>query len=206
MAQFATSDDFAARIGLTLTDDEATRADTLLTLASGLIQQETKQTIALVDDDELVVRSVYDERFSLPQRPVVSIASVTLTPQQGDPITIGPDTYYLDRDELVRASFPIHYQQFFADWTRGWLGPLWTLTVTYTHGFDPVPELVAAICMEMVVRVWFNPGSVARESVGNVSVVYDNNRFSPGGILMTDSEKQVLNDLLRRQSNSIVLR
>jgi hypothetical protein len=204
--QFATANDLAVRLGITLTTDEITRADALLALASGLIQQETNQTIELVEDDEWVVRSSYAERIRLPQRPVVEVTSVSLTPEGGVPTVIGADTYYVDGDDLVRASFPIKYQQFFADWTRGWLGPLWTLTVVYSHGYETIPEFVKTVCMEMVTRVWVNPGSVARESVGNVSTVYDNNRFSPTGLLMTDPERAELNKLLRRHSGSIALR
>lgn len=208
MAQFATHDDFAARLGLTLSQAEKDRADALLTLASGLIQQKTKQKIERVTDDLLSVRSVYGERFRLPERPVVSVQSVTLTPQSGSPTVLDANTYYLESDELVRASFPVRYQQFFANWTRGWLGPLYKLDIVYTHGFadDEIPELVKAICMEIVVRVWVNPGSVAREIVGNVSTVYDNNRFSPVGLAITDAEKSDLTDLLRRHSSSIQLR
>jgi hypothetical protein len=56
MTQFATNGEFAARMGLTLNAAEQTRVDTLLALASGLIQQETGQKIAsafrfVVDDD-----------------------------------------------------------------------------------------------------------------------------------------------------------
>lgn len=206
MTQFATNAEFAARIGLTLTAAEQTRADALLALASGLIQQETKQTISEVTDDVLTMRSVYGERIRLPQRPVSSVSQVTLTPEGGEATVIGADTYYLDGDELVRASFPVKYQQFFADWTRGWLGPLYTIAITYTHGYATIPEIVKAVCMEMVTRVWVNPGSVARETVGNTSTVYDNMRFSPTGLLMTDTEKAAVNRAVRRQSGTVTLR
>jgi hypothetical protein len=206
LTQFATNAEFAARLGLTLTTDEQNRADTLLALASGIIQQEMKQTIEQVVDDTLTMRSVYGERIRLPQRPVTAVSEVTLTPEGGTPTTIGADTYYLDCDEIVRASFPVKYQQFFSDWTRGWLGPLWQIAITYTHGYETIPEVVKAVCMEMVVRVWVNPGSVARETVGNTSTVYDNMRFSPTGLLLTDSERTQLNKALRRTSGTITLR
>jgi hypothetical protein len=203
---FASTDEFAARLGLTLTAAEETRAEQLLKLATGFIQQETAQTISLVTADTLTVRSTYAERYRLPERPVLSVSSVSLTPQGGTPTVIGTDTYYLDGDDLVRASFPIHYQQFFTNWTRGWLGPLFEMTIVYTHGFAVVPEIVKAVCMEMVVRVWINPGAVARETVGNVSTVYDNMRFSPTGLLMTDVERELITSIIRRQSGSLTLR
>lgn len=204
---FATSSELAARLGLEFTADEHVRAATLLTLASGMIQQETKQTIARVEDDPLEMRSSFDSRIRLPQRPVSSISSVTLTPPSGGDVqTIDPVTYYLDGDELVRSTFPLHIQGFFAQRARGWLGPLWTLTVIYSHGFDVTPAIVKAVCLEMVVRVWVNPGAVARESIGNTSTVYDNMRFSPSGLVMTDAERDAVNKVIRRNSGSLTLR
>lgn len=207
MTQFATNAEFAARLGITLTTDEQTRADTLLALASGLIQQETRQTIEQVTDDVLAVRSVYGDRFRLPQRPVTDISSVTLTPKSGTPSTVDPLVYYLDRDELVRVTSRLILPELaFVQWSPGWLGPYWTITITYTHGFETIPEVVKTVCLEAVVRAWVNPGSVARETIGDTATVYDNMRFSPTGLLLTDDEKKNLNDFLRRRSGTVTLR
>lgn len=207
MTAFATHDDLAARLGITLTTDEQTRADTLLALASGLIQQESRQKIELVTDDEYVIRSSYDDRIRLPQRPVVSVSSVVLQLIGGSvSFTVPSNTYYIDNDELVRTSFPLAVQYAFAQYARGWLGPLFQATITYTHGFAVIPELVKAICMEMVVRVWVNPGTVAREQIGDTMTVYDNMRFSPTGLLMTTEEKEQLNELLRRRLGTVKAR
>lgn len=209
MTQFATADEFAARIGVTLTTDEQTRADTLLALASGVIQQETKQKIVRVTDDEFVIRSTYRDRIRLPQRPVVSVAGVVLQLIGGAATFVVPaNTFYIDRDEIVRTAWPLSTQYAFAAYARGWLGPLYQATITYTHGFadDAIPEIVKVICLEMVVRVWVNPGSVARETVGDTMTVYDNNRFSPSGMLLTDVERDQLFDLLRRHTTTAALR
>jgi len=203
---FATAADLAARLGLTFTTAEEDRADTLLTLATALIQSETQQTISLVTDDVLARPSEAGNRVRLPQRPVVSVASVTLTPQTGTPTTLDSNTYYLDGDELVRASFPIQYQQFFADWTRGWLGPLYTLTVTYTHGWAVIPAVVKGACLEMVARCFVNPGAVIQSSIAGVTDVYAPYSAPPSGLLMTDAEKKAVNDVVRRTSGSVTLR
>lgn len=205
MAQFASSSDLAARLGLTLTSPEQTRADTLLQQASGLIQSETKQTIALVDDDELIRPGDYNDRIRLPQRPVVSVDSVDL---QGTSLVEGTN-FYIDGDELVRLNWNavIQDSSFGLPWA-GWGFPWWTVTVVYTHGWadGDIPQIVKSVCMEMVTRVWVNPGAVAREQVGNTMTVYDNNRFSPSGMLMTDVEKAAVNRVIRRQAGSIALR
>lgn len=206
--QFATADDFGVRLGETLTDAERDRVNALLARASGLIQEEARQRIQFEIDDELTVRGVYDDRLRLPQRPVISISSVTVTPQGGTATTIDPESYYLDGDDLVRAAFPLQSQRFFGQWTRGWFGPLYALSVVYTHGHDPIPEAVKALCMEMVVRVWVNPGAVAQESVGNTSTLYQyaSNTPDPGGLLLRRSEKAVLRRLFGRAGGTVPLR
>src|SRR5581483_3923985 len=76
--RFADSDDLAARLGLVFTDDEHVRANTLLEIASGLIQDEAKQKIALVTDDVFTMPGTTEQLIKLPERPVVSVSSVTL--------------------------------------------------------------------------------------------------------------------------------
>lgn len=205
---FATADDLAARLGLTLTDAEQARATTLLDLATGLIQDEAKQTILLVTDDVLSIPGTTDEMIKLPQRPVISVASVTL---DGVPLTEGSDWY---RDGNVIARIPaittvltggLIDEAFTFPMGTGFGWPAQTLEITYTHGYAVVPESVKAICLEMVVRVWVNPGSVARETVGNTATVYDNMRFSPAGLLLTAAEQRVIRRMFGRSAKSITI-
>lgn len=203
MAQFATHDELAARLGLTFSTADDTRADTLLGLASGIIQQKTKQTITYIAGDVYTRPGDYDTRIRLPQRPVVNVSSVILN---GVTLVEG-DNFYIEGDELVRLNWNAAIQDstFGLPWA-GWGFPWWTLQVTYDHGYQVIPEIAKTVCMEMVVRVWVNPGNVAREMVGNVSTVYDNNRFSPAGLLMTDDEEADIKEFFRRHAGSIGLR
>lgn len=203
MTQFATNADLGARLGLTLTGPEATRADTLLALASGIIQQKTKQTISLVTGEVYTRPGSYDSRLRLPQRPVVSVASVVL-----DGVTMDPTSYFLDGSELVRRNWSSVIQDSsfglpFAAWGYAWS----TLVITYTHGYAVIPELVKAICMEMVSRVWVNPGSVIQEGIAGTQTTYAPYSAPPRGLLLTEDEKKELMDFLGRASNgSIALR
>lgn len=204
---FASVDDFAARLGLTFTNEETTRATVLLGMASRLIQDETGQTIELVTDDVLTVRSVFENRFRLPQRPVVDVTSVKL-----DNVEAGVDSWYLDGDEIVQSTFPVLSDRHFFSFPsgRGWLGPQHELEVTYSHGYDDdaIPSVVKTACMEAVVRVWVNPGAVLQEKIGEESTVYApfSGTHLPVGLLLTDAEKKALNDKLRRTSGAVKLR
>lgn len=207
MPQFASNDDFAARMGLTLTDDEETRAAALLSLASDLIVEATGQTIEEVADDTYTAPSVYGDRLRLPQRPVTAVSEVKLTPNGGSPAVIDPTSYFLDGGELVRSRFPFGYELVFRQFGQGWLGPWWTVEVTYTHGYadDAIPGVVKAVCMEAVRRVWVNPGSVVSEEEGNTREAYG--AAAPGGMLLTPTEKARLNDvLIGYQAGTVTLR
>jgi hypothetical protein len=191
MAQFATADDLGVRLGITLDDGEVTRATALLAQASGLIENEARQKIELVTET-ITMRGTNRDRITLSERPVVSVASVTL---DGSALAEGTD-WYLDGDELVRLSSTVSILSNGIVGSLGFgFGYRWqTLAITYTHGYDvdDVPQVVRSICLEMAVRVWVNPGSVARESEGVTSVVYDNMRFSPTGLLMTGDERRAI--------------
>lgn len=183
MAQFATADDLADRLAVTLTGPEQTRAGKLLTLASGLIQKEARQKVERIAGDTLTRRGSYSSRVRLPERPVESITSVTL---DGTAL-VEDDDYYRDGDELVRSV--------------GWGNPSDELVVVYTHGYTAIPDAVKAICVEMVVRVWVNPGAARQEAIGSENVSY-----GAVGLLLTSDEKSVIRDALRRTSGSVTLR
>lgn len=199
MAQFATNAELAARLGLTFSAAEQARADALLTSASGLIQEHTGQTILLVSNDSFTRPGSYSDRIGLPQRPVVSVASVTV---DGTALTAGSD-FYIDGDELVRMGTASPWHGLPAP---GWGNPWQSIVVVYTHGYATIPARIKAICQEMVVRVWVNPGSVIQESVGDVQTTYAPYVQPPRGLLLTDAEKDELNDIFRRVLASPKLR
>lgn len=210
MAEFATASDLAARLGITLTDVETARATTLLTIASGLVQDEAKQRIERVDGDVYTLPGTTDETIRLPERPVISVASLTL---DGQPLIEGSD-WYLDGDLVCRIpavttvlTGGLIDEAFTFPLGTGFGWPAQTLEVTYSHGYDAanVPQTVKSIVLEAVVRVWVNPGSVARETVGNVSTVFDNMRFSPTGLLLADEEKKAIRRIFGQQARSITI-
>jgi hypothetical protein len=191
MAQFVTSTELADRLGLEFTPEEDVRADTLLTLASGLVAREARQTIEQVEDDTLSRRGTAEDRIRLPERPVTEVSSVELA---GVALTAETD-YYLDGDELVRmpapsgATFP-HVP------TSGWGLPDETLEIVYTHGYAVIPDALKVIVLEAVVRVWVNPGAVMSERFGSEQSVYAT-QGTPNGLLLTPAEQATVREMFR---------
>lgn len=199
MAQFASNADLAVRLGLALSVPEQQRADALLASASGLIQDEMKQTISLVPNEVFTRPGSFASRVRLPQRPVVSVTAVTLNALA---LVKGND-YYVDGDEIVRMrALP---DTSFGLPNVGWGYPWQDLVVTYSHGYAAIPQLVKNVCMEMVTRVWTNPGAVIQTSIGNEQTVYAPYSAPPRGMMLTEDEKKELGKLLRRHSVSVAL-
>jgi hypothetical protein len=197
MAQFATANELAARLGITLAGDEAARANTLLTLASGLIQGATRQRIERVENDVLAIRGLTEGRILLPERPVISVSAVSLNGE-----TVNAGDYYLDGDSLVRGG---------SGWTA-WLdaqdfgGGRWgssrtPLTVTYTHGYETIPGAIKTVCIESAVRAYVNPGSVEQESYGS-----ERTSYGAVGLTLTPDERSIVRRAVSRGAESLAIR
>lgn len=198
MTQFATADEFATRLGIDLTTNETNDANTLLTLASALIQEEAGQVIELVGEDTLTRPGSYAARIRLPERPVLSVTSVTL-----DGVAIDDDAWYLDGDEIVRTNLVGTVgQNRFGSFGLGWGAPSQELVIVYSHGYNPTPVAAKAVCLEMVARVWVNPGSVLAEVYGSQQVTYQRS----SGLLLTEDERRTIRDAYRRTAGSAALR
>lgn len=180
LTPFATHTDLEARLGVSLSPAEQTRADTLLADASDLVRLAAKQQISEVADDVLTRRGLYGDRLRLPQRPVTSVDSITyqfvetLAPEA--PLLLETDEYYLEGNDLVR------YAQ------GSWFGPEYQLVITYTHGYSSPPILAKTTAIEAVVRVWVNPGSVISEMHGSESFTYSGGASNPAGLALTEDE------------------
>jgi hypothetical protein len=196
--RFANSADLQDWLGVELTAAEHVRAAKLLADATGLVQKAARQTISRVTNDELTRPGAYADRIRLPERPVVSVSEVEL-----DGVTlVADDEWYLDGDELVRTGVWAPSEDRFATFGGGWGDPSQVLVVTYTHGFDPIPETVKAICLQAVARVWTNPAMVQQENYGPMQTMY-----LPGqGLLLTDHEIQAVRQAVGRTAASTVLR
>lgn len=109
---------------------------------------------------------------NLPQRPVVSVASVSAN---GQPV----GDWKLERDRL-------------------WVGcRLWAVTVTYTHGYSDVPGDVVAVVLSAATRALTNPRDFRQRSVGSSSVTYAAETI---GVALAPSDRDLLARYRRRSA------
>jgi len=167
MADFCTVEDVAniLQVEIAANNVSCLRA---IEEATAAIRNYCHQQIEKVEDDEIIL-DVWIPRWNvaLPEMPVLSIASVV---EDETLLAEGADEDYIlvQYGELLRRG-------------RRWkVGPQ-ILTVRYTHGHDPIPDDVNAVCTRAASRIYQAglrasadagvPG-VASKSLGDFSVAY----------------------------------
>lgn len=152
-----------------LADDDAAAAQALR-IASSLIRGYTRQTLTRVEDDQ----ETHDGRGStivmLAELPVEAVTAVTL---DGDALTAG--------DDFTAAPHGVLYREGGGTWGTG----RQTIVVTYTHGYDQVPDDLKGVCLDVASRVLANPEGHEREQIGAYGVGYARQRLTP-------DDKQIL--------------
>jgi hypothetical protein len=182
----ATVADLATLLGRTFTEEQELQAQALLDQASAVVRSYVRQDITQATTTDTFTMRHVDPLLhrcagavTLPQRPVVDIGTVLID---------GTETHdwWQDGNDLLLRS-----------WT--WDQPPAAhrppqVTVTYTHGWDPVPAEIQAIVMQAANRVLVNPSAVRSEMVGGESITYlipTTGEFL--GVLLSRTEQKVLN-------------
>jgi hypothetical protein len=172
---FATPDDLALRLPRALTPAETAAAEALLRDASGKIRRHTRQDFTRVENDIVVLR-VVEQRVMLPQRPADKPTSISYADGQG--FVLSPTAWWFNGIDQVDFTPPT------------WLvnGPSFTfsrrpttVSVTYSHGYNDIPDDIVGIVCAMVARVITVPGMMP----GLRSGALDDFQFALGGNLTT---------------------
>lgn len=183
MTQLATAEDVEAVLGSPV---DPTTADRLSEMASAVVERYCRRGFSLVEDDEIVV-SVTDGVLRLPAPPVVEVTSIV----DPDGSTVDPDTY-----TVTLASGLVTLDWTTVDWcppfhTRGWA--CGDYEITYTHGYDPVPDDVVFVVASMVARQITNPQGYSSETLGDYSFT-----GASGGLTISADDKALLGPYKRR--------
>lgn len=198
LPSLATVADLATLLGRTFTPEQEQQAQALLDQASSVVRAYVRQDITRATTTDTFTMRRADPLLhrcggvvTLPQRPIVDITTVLVD---------GVETldWWLDGVDLLLRAWswdhpPAAHQS-----------P--QVTVTWTHGYDPVPGDIQAVVMQAANRVLVNPSQVRSETVGGESVTY----LIPStgealGVLLSRTEQKVL-DRYRRTAGSVRVR
>lgn len=154
--QLATPEDLAA---LLQQDLDRSTAELLLECATAIVQQACGQRIMRATST-IILAGTHERWLYLPQRPVVSVATVTLAGTE-----LAAEDWQLSGHWLYRAN--------------GWIDvgtALSVVEVEYTHGYDEGDQrlqLARAATLALAAGPYHNPTGSTREQIGDYSVAYE---------------------------------
>ncbi|MEX3101252.1 MULTISPECIES: hypothetical protein [unclassified Streptomyces] len=198
LPSLATVADLAALLGRSFTPEQELQAQALLDQASSIVRAYVRQDITRATTTNVFTMRRSDPLrhgcagvVTLPQRPVESVEAVSVD-------GVATADWWQDGNDLLLRAW---------SWSRppaAHRPP--QVTVTYTHGWDPVPGDIQAIVAQATNRVIVNPSGIRSETVGGESVTY----LIPAvgeylGVLLSRTEQRVL-DRYRRTAGSVRLR
>jgi hypothetical protein len=161
---------------------DANSAALVLDMATGVVQAYTRQHLEYVQDDNVTLIPS-EGRIVLPERPVINVTSVAGLPSGGwtlvrDTLLPGPVYSYMwELDDIITGN---------VTWTPMSMP---TIAVTYSHGFQQIPNDLRGLCLSVAARLYVNPASIEMESTGQAQTRYS----QKGGMDLTDVEKQLAN-------------
>ena len=170
------SDDFVEWFSLAAPNTaEAARIETALEIASADVRAETQQQLTVLQETITVYPPVDHgvAQFVLPQWPVTAVGDLSIA---GSSLANGTD-YVWDRTGVVTFIAPLG-----CSWS--YLNPV---SVTYTHGWDPLPRDIAGVVLSRAKRLYDAPDAqtVDKESLGDWSVTYTP---QPGGLTVGECD------------------
>lgn len=163
MADLATVDDLAAFVQSTL--DPADPSPALyLSIASGMVRDYLQQDITQTVDDVVYCDPISGAYVELEQLPVASVSLLETTTDGLTWTAADPATYTVSRRLGMIAAKPGCGVQWPSD-PESW-------RVTYTHGYETVPDTIKAVCLGVAARGFSSPVGVDMERIGQRQVKY----------------------------------
>ncbi|MFJ9961073.1 hypothetical protein [Streptomyces avermitilis] len=152
-------------------------ASLVLTVASDIVRKEARQHFTRGTSTVTLYPS-FDGKYyvsMLPQRPVVSVATVV-----ADGVPLADSDWKLRRDAL---RFPRYVDE---------------VKVLFTHGYSETPGDVLGVLLTACARVLNNPNDLRQETAGSLSVTYAAETI---GASLSEKDK----DLLRRYRRGVAV-
>jgi len=139
MAEFCSVVDLEHFLQIDIPDTSVdASAERAIQEASVAIQNYCRQQIEQIEDDEIILDSGGGRRLFLPELPVVEVSSVV---EDGEAL-VDDDDYKLGQHGILHRVGQ--------EWAKG----IQIVTITYTHGYEPIPGDVVAICTRAASRAY----------------------------------------------------
>lgn len=190
--------DVEDRLGRTLSSGDTDRMFTLLRDASAKVRSFTSQEITQRESTDRIRVTARDGHIRLPQYPVVSVTSA-LSVESGIAIPYFWDGIALwgwGRFPQSNISAPLYNRA-----RRHGI----VVDVTYTHGYNPVPdELIALVC-QVAARAFGLPpdqSGITQESMEGYTYSLGS-AAAAGGLGLLPAEKEVLTDYMAPNAGPI---
>ncbi len=173
MELLATADDLRNYLGVEKVD--IARADFLLGAISSEIRKFSGLTFEEHVDDVVRLDGSGTGIVLLPRLPVSDVKTVVEGGAELD-----QSVYEWNADGILRKPFGYWVQRFR------------NIVVTYSHGFEEVPEDIRLLVVRVASRAWTNPTQVTNEGAAGYTVGYgfDTSRVAA----LTDADKQYLRE------------
>ncbi len=154
MANFATLANIEAFLQIEITTPaQIASANRALSEATAAIRNYTHQFLERVDDEAITLDSRGWERLFLPELPVID---VTVVVEDGETL-IPTDDYKLGQYGVLHRI------------DQKWAEGIQIVTITYSHGYDTIPDDIVAVCTRAASR-GYQAGLRAADTAGVMGV------------------------------------
>ncbi|MFG2679181.1 hypothetical protein [Streptomyces sp. NPDC048392] len=199
LPSFATPEQLQAYVpGVAAPEESALLA---LRIASAAIRRFTGQVLSFVEDDEVLLEGG-ERALVLPQRPVIVDTDHLLTVVE-IPDGTGLEVPAVENRDFIRQGSELRRGEPLYDLSRtmGWpfnrpLG-IWAdrVRVTYSHGYEEIPDEVLGVCLDLAAATLSNPRRLRSEAAGATSVTYTVETFGTGSL--TSDHRKILRSFRR---------
>jgi hypothetical protein len=176
---FATADELATHLQTSLTSDQVDAAEQALRIATQAVRTWTGQQITAGESTvELYPQSGV---VLLPELPVGEVTEVTA---DGEPVE-----WWLKGAKhgvLLVGRLGVYV----VEAGERWWPP--KVTVTYSHGYEDVPDDVKGVVLEVASRTLDNPSGYVQKTVGDVNVSYGSHSGLATGFQLSASQMLTL--------------
>ena len=151
---YATVNDVGNAVGRYI-DPADPYATAALETATAMVQEYIGRDISRIEDDVETIDGSGTSIIQLTHYPVETVTTVT---EDGETLT--SDDFEWSADGYLRRIGNI------------WNPSLRSIVVTYTHGYDPIPDSIRYITATAASRILDTPSTIKQESIGGYSVTY----------------------------------